>query len=71
MNPRTCPTDSIHYMHLADPSEEGDAIGEEPKIKTRSNVENLLVTKLTLLASRGMITNEECAQLTVAITERG
>ena len=52
-------------------SEEGDANGEEPKIKTRSNVENLLVTKLTLLASRGMITNEECAQLTVAMIDRG
>ncbi len=39
MNPRTCPTDSIHYMHLADPSEEGDAIGEVPKIKTRSSGE--------------------------------
>ena len=70
MNPRKFATDSVHYMHLADPSEEGMGDCEEPKITTRSNEENPLVNKLTLMASRGRITSEEYAQLAKFVIER-
>ncbi len=68
MNPRKFATDSVHYMHLADPSEEGIDNCEEPKI--RSNEDNPLVTKLTLMASRGRITSEEHAQLAEFVIDR-
>ena len=70
MNPRKFTTDSVHYMHLADPSEEGMGDCEEPKITTRSNEKNPLVTKLTLMASRGRITSEEHAQLAEFVIDR-
>lgn len=70
MNPRKFTTDSVHYMHLADPSEEDMGDCEEPKITTRSNEENPLVTKLTLMASRGRITSEEHAQLAEFVIDR-
>ena len=70
MNPGKFTTDSVHYMHLADPSEEGMGDCEEPKITTRSNEENPLVTKLTSMASRGRITSEEYAQLAEFVIDR-
>ena len=70
MNPRKYTTDSVHYMHLADPSEEGEGNCEEPKITTQSNEDNPLITKLTLMASRGRITSEEYAQLAKFVIER-
>ncbi len=70
MNPRKYSTDSVHYIHLADPSEEGVGNCEEPRITTLSNGDNPLVTKLTLMASRGRITREEYAQLAVFVIDR-
>ena len=49
MNPRKFATDSVHYIHLADPSEEGMGDFEEPKITTLLNEDNPLAIKLTLI----------------------
>ncbi len=70
MNPMKFATDSVHYIHLADPSEESEGNCDEPKITTQSNEDNPLVTKLTLMASRGRITNDEYAQLAKFVIDR-
>ena len=69
MKPRKFAIDPVHYIHLADPSEEGIGNLEEPKITTLSNEDTLLATTLTSMASRGLITNEECAQLAKLVTD--
>ena len=70
MNLMKFETGSFHYMHLADPSEEGIGNCEEPKITTLSNGNNPLATTLTLIASRGTITSEEYAQLAEFVIDR-
>ena len=70
MNARNFVTGSVHYIHLADPSEEGIANWEDPKITTLFNEDNPLVTKLTLMASRGTITSDEYAELAAFVIDR-
>ncbi len=70
MNPTKYATGSVHYIHLADPSEEGIDNCEEPKITTLSNGDSSLVTKLTLMASHGTITSEEYTQLAEFVIDR-
>ncbi len=70
MNPTKYATGSVHYMHLADSSEEGIGNYEEPRITTLSNEDASLTAKLTLMASRGMITSEEYAQLAEFVIDR-
>ena len=63
MNTINFATGSTHYIHLADPSEEGTDNHEEPKARSQFHEDNALATKLTVIASRGTITSEEYAQL--------
>ena len=70
MIPNTFATGSVHYIHLADPSEEGTGNCEEPGITTLSNEDNPLATKLSLIASRGTITSQEYAQLAEFVIDR-
>ncbi len=70
MNPRIFETGSVHYMHLADPSEESIGNCEEPWNSSRSSKNNPLAIKLTLIASRGTITKEEYAQLADFVSDR-
>lgn len=70
MNASKFTTGSIHYIHLADPSEESISHYEEDTITTLANDDNPLATKLTTMASRGIITSEEFAQLAVVVNGR-
>ena len=71
MNPGKFETGSVHYMHLADPSEESVGNCEETGNSVRSIKDNPLAVKLSLIASRGTITKEEYAQLADFINDRG
>ncbi len=49
MNPRKFATDSVHYIHLADPSEEGMGNCENSRITTLFNEDNPPATELSLM----------------------